>query len=119
MDSEELEFWTRVTDYERQYSSESFQGRSVPIALQLRRDADDMLADLSEWADVAGDTENPEDYIRWLQKVGIDITNRIDMVLGTSPSTEIAEHHIAVAYKVLREVARDALSRRGSTAQPL
>jgi hypothetical protein len=123
MTTEQAEFWQRVAGYEQDYSREDFHGEAVATALQLRREAEDILADLSDWAACAGDTDDEQDYVRWLQHAGQDIASRIDVCLGAATSPEEAEQHMSFAYAVLREVARDALTRKpedqttGSTSQ--
>lgn len=112
MRDDEQEFWERVAEYERRFSSEDFHGRAVACALELRREADDMFADFSEFAVVAGDTDDEQDYIRWLQKAGIDLSSRIDSVLGVAKTDEDAEAHLRFAYSILQHVCVDALSRK-------
>ncbi len=112
MRDDEQEFWDRVQEYDRRFSQEDFHGRAVALALALRREAEDMFADLGEFAAMAGDTDDEQDYISWLQKAGLDVSSRIDLVLGSARSDEEAESHLTFAYAILREVCRDALSRQ-------
>lgn len=112
------EFWKRLSDYDRRFSTEDYRGNGVAAALKLRREADDMLDDLSEFADWAGDSDDSEDYIRWLQKAGNDISSRIDLALGRESTAEDVERQMAMAYAVLRAIARDALERRDWAPQP-
>jgi len=112
--TEEEAFWNRVSDYERRFLQEDFRGRPVAAALALRREAEDMFADLAEFAGEAGDTDDDSDYVRWLQRVGDDITSRITLALGAVKTPEEAEQHLSFAFAILREVARDALSRKPS-----
>jgi hypothetical protein len=109
---DEREFWDRVAEYERQFANEDFHGRAVASALELRREADDMFADFANFAFLAGDTDDEQDYIRWLQKAGVDVSSRIDLVLGAAGSDDEAEAHLRFAYAILQEVCLDALSRR-------
>ena len=109
MSEEEREFWNRVSDYRRDYTDDDYRGRAVAAALELRRQADDMLADFAAYC---ADTDDAEDYVRWLQRAGEDVSSRISLALGVARSDEDAELHLSFAYAILREVAADALSRR-------
>jgi hypothetical protein len=112
MANEEREFWERVSDYEIRFRREDFRGAPVSSALALRRESDDVFDDLSENAEFASDSEDAEDYVIWLQKAEEDVANRITMATATALSDEVAEVHLSFAYKILREVCGDALSRK-------
>jgi hypothetical protein len=109
---DEQEFWERVAEYDRRFGREDFHGSAVASALALRREAEDMFADLSDCAVFAGDTENEEDYITWLQKAEEDVGVRIGMVTTVARNDQDAEDHLTFAYATLRAVAQDALSRK-------
>jgi hypothetical protein len=109
---DEQQFWERVAEYERRFGREDFHGAPVAAALALRRAAEDVFADLADCAAYAGDTENEEDYIRWLQRAEADVTNRIDSATMSAMNEQDAEAHLAFAYTILREVCKDALSRK-------
>ncbi|HZT96682.1 MAG TPA: hypothetical protein VFB34_07575 [Chloroflexota bacterium] len=111
MDTHESEFWNRIRDYESGYREEDYRGAAVAIALALRREAEDMFADLADNADYASDTDDTEGYVRWLQRAGEDVSYRISQALSAATSDEQAEIHVARAYMILREVCADALSR--------
>jgi hypothetical protein len=71
-----------------------YRGAPVAIALALRRESDDVFSDLSEYAEYASDTDDAEDYVRWLQKAEADVVTRIDEATTTALTDEGAEAHL-------------------------
>jgi hypothetical protein len=112
MSSEEQEFWERLRGSEARFRRQDYHGRAVASALALRRESDDLFADLTEYAEYATDTDDAEGYVAWLQKAESDVQARIDEATTSSMSDDAAEVHLSFAYSILREVCLDALTRR-------
>lgn len=110
--NEEREFWDRVSDYELRFRREDYRGAAVGSALALRRESDDLFGDLSENAEYASDTDDAENYVLWLQKAEADVATRIDEATTTATTEEAAEVQLSFAYAILREVCKDALTRK-------